>query len=108
MEPVVERLPPVDISCYRGEFFKIVQGTSLSQIGVMTLQPDQDSGPEETHEGDQIIYVIEGRIDLVIDERNESAKAGTIVTIPAKARHHLYNRADEVAFLLTIYAPPSY
>lgn len=104
----MERLSPVDITCHRGEFFKIVQGTPRSQIGVMTLQPHQDSGPEETHEGDQIIYVVEGRIDLVINERNESAKAGTAVTIPAQARHHLYNRSDEVAFLLTIYAPPSY
>ncbi len=104
----MERLPPVDISRHRGEFFKIVQGTSLSQIGVMTLQPHQDSGPEETHQGDQIIYVVEGRIDLVIDERNESAKAGTVVIIAARARHHLYNRSDEVAFLLTVYAPPSY
>ena len=104
----MERLPAVDISRYRGEFFKILQGTSLSQIGVMTLQPHQDSGPEETHEGDQIIYVVEGLIDLVIDERIESAKAGTVVVIPAKARRHLYNRADEVAFLLTVYAPPSY
>jgi hypothetical protein len=48
----VEHLPPVDISRHRGEFFKIVQGTSLSEIGVMTLQPHQDSGPEETHQGD--------------------------------------------------------
>ena len=49
-----------DIRPHRGEFFTVLQQTKQSQAAVMTLAPGQDAGPEEVHDGDQVIYVVEG------------------------------------------------
>src|SRR5437773_11554295 len=50
----------VDVFEHRGEFFTVLQETTRSQTGVMTIAPGADAGPEERHEADQIIYVVEG------------------------------------------------
>ena len=50
----------VDTCKYRGRFFEVLQQTERSQTAVMTVGPGQDAGPEETHRGDQTIYLIEG------------------------------------------------
>jgi mannose-6-phosphate isomerase-like protein (cupin superfamily) len=42
----------VDTGRFRGRFFEVLQETERSQTGVMTIEPGQDAGPEETHAGD--------------------------------------------------------
>jgi mannose-6-phosphate isomerase-like protein (cupin superfamily) len=98
----------LDIQKYKGEFFKVVDGTDKSQIGVMTLRKSQDSGPEEKHPGDQVVYVIEGEAEIEINAEKHQVKAGTSVIIPAKTQHHIYNRGEEDLFLFNVYAPPAY
>jgi mannose-6-phosphate isomerase-like protein (cupin superfamily) len=98
----------VDIARHRGAFFQVLQETSRSQIAVMTIDPGADAGPEETHAGDQIVYVIEGEATVRIDGRNDRAAAGHCVLIPAGARHHVENAGATPLFFLTIYAPPVY
>ena len=45
---------------YRGRFFEVLQETERTQTAVMTIAPGQDGGPEETHAGDQVVFVVEG------------------------------------------------
>lgn len=92
----------------QGRFFEILETTARSQVGVMTIPPGGDSGPEEIHGGDQIVYVIEGEADVVVGREREKVSAGELVIIPARARHHIYNRGREPLFFLTLYAPPAY
>jgi len=40
----------VDVFEHRGEFFTVLQETTRSQTGVMTIAPGADAGPEERHE----------------------------------------------------------
>ena len=73
----------------------------------MTIGPGQDAGPEETHAGDQVVYVIEGEAILRIDGA-EHRGAGACALIPAGARHHVRNPGARPLFFLTVYAPPAY
>jgi mannose-6-phosphate isomerase-like protein (cupin superfamily) len=93
---------------HRGEFFRVLQQTSRSQSAVMTIAPGADGGPEEAHGGDQVVYVIEGEAIVRIEGREHPAKAGTLVTIPAGARHHVRNPGSTPLFFVTVYAPPEY
>ena len=61
----------VDIGRFRGRFFEVLQETTLSQTAVMTIGPGQDAGPEETHAGDQVVYVVEGEA-VLRDRRRQS------------------------------------
>ena len=49
----------VDVNAHRGEFFRVLQQTKRSQTAVMTIAPARSRAPE-THDADQIVYVIEG------------------------------------------------
>ncbi|HEU4369696.1 MAG TPA: cupin domain-containing protein [Methylomirabilota bacterium] len=96
------------VSGHRGELFRVLQQTSRTQSAVMTIAPGADGGPEETHGGDQIVYVLEGDAVVRIEGREHRAEAGTLITIPGGARHHVQNRGTTPLFFLTVYAPPEY
>ena len=98
----------VDIARHRGQFFAVLQETARSQTAVMTIGPGQDAGPEETHEADQIIYVVEGEAVIRIEGTEHRAASGACALIPAGARHHVRNPGTGPLFFLTIYAPPAY
>ncbi|HXG16479.1 MAG TPA: cupin domain-containing protein [Calidithermus sp.] len=98
----------VQVAAHRGAFFKVLQETERSQTAVMTIAPGQDAGPEETHAGDQIIYVVEGQARIRIEDREHPAGPGALVMIPAGARHHVRNAGSTPLFFVTVYAPPAY
>jgi mannose-6-phosphate isomerase-like protein (cupin superfamily) len=98
----------VSVPAHRGAFFRVLQQTGRTQCAVMTIAAGGDGGPEETHEGDQIVYVLEGEAVLRIAGEEHLAPAGTLVTIPAGALHHVRNPGPPPLFFLTVYAPPEY
>jgi mannose-6-phosphate isomerase-like protein (cupin superfamily) len=74
----------------------------------MTIAPGQDGGPEETHAGDQVVFVVEGEAIVTIEGTTHRARAGACVLIPAGALHHVRNPGSQPLFFLTVYAPPAY
>lgn len=98
----------VDALAQRGRFFSVLQQTERSQTAVMTIAPGADAGPEEEHDGDQIIYVVEGEALVRIGEQAHKAAAGALVMIPARTRHHVKNPGAVPLFFVTVYAPPAY
>jgi len=98
----------VDALAHRGRFFRVLQQTARSQTAVMTIAPGAEAGPEEEHEGDQIIYVVEGEALVRIGETGHKAAVGAIVMIPARTRHHVTNSGRVPLFFVTVYAPPAY
>jgi gentisate 1,2-dioxygenase len=98
----------VRVGDHRGAFFRVLQETAASQTAVMTVAPGQDAGPAEEHAGDQIVYVLEGEAEMRVGAERLVAGPGTLVTIPAGARHHVRNAGTTPLFFLTVYAPPVY
>jgi mannose-6-phosphate isomerase-like protein (cupin superfamily) len=96
------------VAAHRGAFFRVLQQTSRTQCAVMTIAPGADGGPAEEHGGDQIVYVIEGEAIVRVGEREHRAGAGTLLTIPAGATHHVRNPGAVPLFFVTVYAPPEY
>ena len=98
----------VDALAHRGEYFRVLQQTARSQTAVMTVGPGEDAGPAEEHAGDQIIYVVEGEAVVCLGDREYRAGPGTLVTIPARTRHHVANPGRIPLFFITVYTPPVY
>src|SRR5207245_4735180 len=67
----------VDALAHRGRFFRVLQQTERSQTAVMTIAPGEDGGPEEEHDGDQIVYVVEGGGDRA-DRRHGTSRRGGV------------------------------
>jgi mannose-6-phosphate isomerase-like protein (cupin superfamily) len=93
---------------HRGAFFRVLQQTARTQCAVMTIAAGADAGPEETHGGDQIVYVVEGEALVRLDGREHHASPGALITIPAGVSHHVRNPGRTPLFFLTVYAPPEY
>jgi mannose-6-phosphate isomerase-like protein (cupin superfamily) len=72
---------------------------------VFTLPPNFGDGHENSHRGDQLIYVIEGSATCRVSGKECESKAGDFVTIPAGAPHTLRTGAEKL-FALTVFAPP--
>ena len=98
----------VETGEHRGTFFRILQRTAQSQTAVMTIAPGADGGPEEEHDGDQIIYVVEGDAIVRVAGEEQRAGPGALVMIPAHSRHHVRNPGRTPLFFVTVYAPPAY
>jgi quercetin dioxygenase-like cupin family protein len=79
--------------------------TPQSESMVFTIPANFSNDHENSHRGDQIIYVIEGRATARVSGKEQEIKAGDVVTIPAGAMHTL-RTGSEPLFGLTIFAPP--
>jgi quercetin dioxygenase-like cupin family protein len=90
------------------DFFKVLDQTKLSQVGVMNIEPGSDSGPEELHEGDQIVYVISGEAEITVDHKLYQIKTGDTFIIPKQTQHHFKNSSKKTFTILTCYPPPEY
>ncbi|HJR02706.1 MAG TPA: cupin domain-containing protein [Methylomirabilota bacterium] len=98
----------VDIHAHRGSFFEVLQETARTQTAVMTIAPGRDGGPEETHAGDQVVFVVEGEAIVTVEGIAHQARAGACVLIPAGTSHHVRNSGPRPLFFLSVYAPPAY
>lgn len=101
-------MEPTDVIKSKGEFFRVLGQTDRSQIATMTIESGKDSGPEELHTGDQIIYIVEGSARVLIGEKTHTLSKNMIAIVPSKTRHHIYNEGTGDLFFLTIYTPPEY
>jgi len=98
-----------NVFALRGDGSKMAQGrlgsTPQSESMVFTLPPNFGDGHENSHRGDQLIYVIEGSATCRVSGKECQIKAGDFVTIPAGAPHTLRTGAEKL-FALTVFAPP--
>jgi gentisate 1,2-dioxygenase len=92
----------------QGEFFKVLGTTDKSQVATMTLRRGQDSGEGDLHAGDQIVYVLEGVLRVVVKDEEARLEHGEAVIIPAGTPHRLYTAGEGDAFLLNVYSAPEY
>ena len=84
---------------------KTLSKTPQSETMVFTLPAGFKGDRENSHRGDQLVYVIEGKATCRVSGKECEIKAGDFVTIPAGAPHTLRTDAEPL-FALTVFAPP--
>jgi quercetin dioxygenase-like cupin family protein len=98
-----------NVFAHRGDGAKLTQQmlsrTPQTESMLFTLPPEFGNDRENSHRGDQLIYVIEGKATCRVSGKECEIKAGDFVTIPAGAPHTLRTGADKL-FALTVFAPP--
>ncbi len=72
---------------------------------MFTIPAGFSNDHENSHKGDQLIYVIEGKATCRVSGKECEIKAGDFVTIPAGAPHTLRTGAEKL-FAVTVFAPP--
>ena len=89
------------------QFRQVLETGEHAQLVVMTLKPGEEIG-EETHQGDQILFFVEGEGEAVIEGESSPVRAGDYVFVPAGTLHNFVNTGSEPLRLLTTYAPPEH
>lgn len=92
------------------ERFQVLQTTGRSQTAMMTLRPGEASSREpNTHENsDQVLLLLEGRVEAEVEGERRTMNRGDVVTVPAGARHKFTNTGDAPAVTFNVYSPPAY
>lgn len=98
-------LDVVNVLQHKGKMFEKLQQTPQSQALVFTLPPMHTGDRENTHKGDQLIYVIEGKATARVSGKEQELKPGDLLMIPAGSPHSLRTGNDSF-FGVTILAPP--
>jgi quercetin dioxygenase-like cupin family protein len=102
-------LDVANVLALRGDASKVsaqmLQKTPQSQTMAFTIPANFSNDHENSHKGDQIIYVIEGCAVARVSGKEQEIRAGDMLMIPAGAPHTL-RTANEPLFGVTIFAPP--
>lgn len=78
-----------------------------SQLVLMSIEPGDEIGLE-VHDGDQILYFVDGEGKVVLDGEEHEIEKGSIAFIPAGVQHNVVNTDEEELKLFTVYAPPQH
>ena len=97
----------VELARRNDAFRRTVATGEHSQVVVMAIPPGEDIG-EETHEGDQILFFVEGEGEAILEGQSSPLRSGEYVFVPAGTLHNFVNTGSEPLRLLTTYAPPEH
>ena len=90
------------------EFYRNVIFTAPhSQLVLMSIEPGDEIGLE-VHDGDQILYFVDGEGKVVLDGEEHEVEKGSIAFVPSGVQHNVVNTDEEELKLFTVYAPPQH
>ena len=88
------------------DFRRVLYTGKHSQLVLMSLLPNQEIGMEVHPDNDQFFRFEKGQGKCVIDDHTYEFSDGSVVIVPAGAKHNIINTSDtrELKFY-TIYSP---
>lgn len=79
-----------------------------AQVVLMSVSPDTNPDNEigmETHEFDQVIFVIEGNANAILNGKTTPVKVGDMIFIPLGTAHNIVNlNKDRPLKILSVYS----
>lgn len=86
-------------------FRKVLYTAKNSQLVLMSLLPGEEIG-EEVHDVDQFLRVEKGTGRAILNGDSHELTDGSIIVVPAGAKHNVVNTGSESMKLYTLYMPP--
>ena len=94
-----------DLAMKNKNFRKVLLTQKHTQLVLMSIEPGDDIG-EETHEVDQVLVIVAGEGQAVLDGKKGKIGPDSLIEVPAGTKHNFINTGDEPLKLYTIYGPP--
>lgn len=86
-------------------FRKVLYTDKNSQLVLMSLFAGEEIG-EEIHDVDQFLRIEKGNGTAIINAISQEISDGSIILVPAGAKHNVINTGSESMKLYTLYMPP--
>lgn len=84
-----------------------VDRTGLLQALIHNIPPHSESDGVVSHVGEELGYIIDGELEVVVDGRTYTVKAGDIIFFPSSLPHGYRNTSDSFCRMLKVNTPPS-
>lgn len=89
------------------EFFRHVLATGKNtQVVIMSIPPGGEIGEEVHPDNDQVLYLVEGAGQVVLDGQASDYNAGDLVLVPAGTKHNFITKGEAAMKIITTYSPP--
>lgn len=93
------------LSLENDNFRKVLYTDKNSQLVLMSLLAGEEIG-EEVHDVDQFLRVEKGTGTAILDGNSHDISDGSVILVPAGAKHNIINSGAEKMKLYTLYMPP--
>lgn len=93
------------LSLENDNFRKVLYTDKNSQLVLMSLLAGEEIG-EEVHDVDQFLRVEKGTGTAILDGNSHDIADGSVILVPAGAKHNIINSGAEKMKLYTLYMPP--
>ncbi len=114
--------PRTDVSLVRGKdtrCYELSSGATVCFLiegpdhqmepNLITAQPGAESGCELEHAGEEMVYIIEGSVEIAIRDHSSTVlNPGDTLTYPASLPHEWRVVGDDRARFLIVSSPPSF
>lgn len=93
------------LSIENNNFRKVLYTDKKSQLVLMSLLPREEIG-EEVHDVDQFLRIEKGTGTAIISDVSHEVGDGSVILVPAGAKHNVINTGSDPMKLYTLYMPP--
>jgi transcriptional regulator with XRE-family HTH domain len=84
-----------------------IDRNGLLQALVHTIPAGAKSGGAISHAGEELGYIIEGELEVLVDGKSYVVGQGDLIFFPSSLPHGYYNKGDKVVRMLKVNTPPS-
>ena len=89
------------------DYFRQVLATSQhTQVVIMSIPPGGEIGEEVHKDNDQVLYLVEGAGQVVLEDQPADFNVGDLVVVPAGTKHNFITKGDAPMKIITTYSPP--
>ena len=84
-----------------------VAKSGLLQANILNIPPGVRSDVDVQHVGEELGYLIEGELEVIVDGRTYVMKPGDLLFFPSSLPHGYENKQDKFVRILWVNTPPS-
>jgi mannose-6-phosphate isomerase-like protein (cupin superfamily) len=93
----------VEVFKFEGPLLDVIQKTDLTQVAVMTIPPDGNSGDMEINENsDLTILVLRGKARVKVGSEENTFTPGTSIIVPVGVNSFITNTGDKPLFIYLV------
>lgn len=89
-------------------FRKVIYTGKNSQLVLMSIPVAEEIGEEVHPDVDQILFLVSGIGEAVLEGKSSEFKTDEVVFVPAGTKHNFINKGDTDLKLYTVYSPPEH
>lgn len=87
-------------------FRRVLDTGKFTQVVIMSIPPGGEIGEEVHEDTDQVLYLVRGHGEVILDGKTSGYEPGDLVRVAAGTRHNFVNKGREGLKIITAYSPP--